>query len=44
MSDYGPNTIVPTRAEAERDEHNHSRCSFGDLCPACRRTIARGGR
>jgi hypothetical protein len=41
MTDYGPNTYEPTRMEAERDEHDHSMCTYADPCPACRRT--RGG-
>jgi|GEM_PF-3796118 len=38
---FGPNTYEPTREEAERDEHDHSVCTFSDPCPACERKYAR---
>lgn len=35
---FGPNTIVPTATEADRDEHEQDRtCTMYDPCPACRR-------
>jgi hypothetical protein len=36
MNDYGENSYIPTMAEAEKDEHDHSDCRFGNECAACR--------
>lgn len=38
---YGPNTYIPTIEEAERDEHEGSRCTFDHPCPACERRFSR---
>lgn len=34
---FGPDTYVPTMAEAERDEHESAHCTFADPCGACQR-------
>lgn len=45
MSDYGPNTYIPERYEAERDEHEtaqaNGQCTFADPCAACKRMMNR---
>jgi hypothetical protein len=41
MTDYGPNTYVPTFMEAERDIHENSTCTFTHPCPACERLFSR---
>jgi hypothetical protein len=42
---YGPNTIIPERHEAERDEHEAAQargeCTFANPCPACERSWKR---
>jgi hypothetical protein len=32
---------VPTRAEADRDIHDNTPCSWANPCPACERANAR---
>lgn len=39
---YGPNTYIPERSEAERDEHetalSRGECTTTRPCPACERS------
>ena len=41
VNGHGPDTYVPTMQEAERDEHEHSRCNWEDPCAACKRAWRR---
>lgn len=34
---YDPNTLIPTRTEANRDEHETHRCTWDNPCTACDR-------
>ncbi len=38
---FGPDVYVPTMEEAEKDEHDHSVCTFADPCGACQRLYRR---